>query len=175
MGKVFFLCRRTQSSLEIQPNKMDAIRQDLPPEGGYRPINFKRIPAQQLMRGRTLFAGFISLNGLAMYYYFAQARPRIIRLEVEKNSARLACLPLLCAEKDRAHLLQIRKNRDNEEKIMENIPGWEVGKWRGEKVFKTLGEEEWVDQTLTEFYGNSPSINRALRKLERQNPQRCVD
>ena len=95
------------------------------------------------------------------------------------------------------HLLQIRKNRDNEEKIMENIPGWEVivelssvycyirqsflslsfqvGKWRGEKVFKTLGEEEWVDQTLTEFYGNSPSINRALRKLERQNPQRCVD
>merc|ERR1712071_307674 len=60
------------------------------------------------------------------------------------------------SEKDRAHLLQIRKNRDNEEKIMENIPGWEVGKWRGEKVFKTLGEEEWVDQTLTEFYGNSP-------------------
>merc|ERR1712071_386601 len=77
----------------------------------------------------------------------------------------IGVLPLLCAEKDRAHLLQIRKNRDNEEKIMENIPGWEVGKWRGEKVFKTLGEEEWVDQTLTEFYGNSPSINRALRKL----------
>ena len=35
---------------------MDAIRQDLPPEGGYRPINFKRIPAQQLMRG--MFALF---------------------------------------------------------------------------------------------------------------------
>ena len=56
VSKVFFLCRRTQSSLEIQPNKMDAIRQDLPPEGGYRPINFKRIPAQQLMRG--MFALF---------------------------------------------------------------------------------------------------------------------
>merc|ERR1712071_404068 len=81
---------------------------------------------------------------------------------------------VVCRKGPSAFVANKEKPRQRK-KIMENIPGWEVGKWRGEKVFKTLGEEEWVDQTLTEFYGNSPSINRALRKLERQNPQRCVD
>lgn len=36
-----------------------------------------------------------------MYYYFAQTRPKVLRLETEKRGAFLACVPLLVAEKDR--------------------------------------------------------------------------
>jgi len=38
-----------------------AYKQDLPPKGGYAPINFKRIPAKQVK---------IKINALKKRYYF---------------------------------------------------------------------------------------------------------
>ena len=32
--------------------KARPYKQDLPPKGGYAPITFKRIPAQQIMKGK---------------------------------------------------------------------------------------------------------------------------
>ena len=32
------------------------FKQDLPPRGGYEPINFKRIPAKKIVNGRKTFA-----------------------------------------------------------------------------------------------------------------------
>jgi hypothetical protein len=38
-----------------------AFKQDLPPEGGYAPVNFKRIPA------RTIIQGNISIEGMKFH------------------------------------------------------------------------------------------------------------
>ena len=36
-----------------------AFKQDLPPKGGYAPIDFKRIPARVILGGKALIGGFI--------------------------------------------------------------------------------------------------------------------
>ena len=53
------------------------------------------------------------------------------------RSARMALFPLLIAERDREFLKQLTRNRDEEEKLMADVPGWKVGTWYGEPVFKT--------------------------------------
>jgi len=89
-----------------------------------------------------------------MYYYFAQTRPKVLRLETEKRGAFLACVPLLVAEKDRKILKQLRINREIEEETMAKVPGWEVGKLNGEKIYKTIGDDELVLPGILEFYLN---------------------
>ena len=38
---------------------------------------------------------------------------------------------------------------------MANVEGWEVGKWKGERIFKTLPEKAFVDQQLNEYFVHS--------------------
>lgn len=42
------------------------------------------------------------------------------------RSAHHAILPALIAERDREYLKQLRRNRDEEAKLMANVKGWEV-------------------------------------------------
>lgn len=50
------------------------------------------------------------------------------RQKIEMRSARIALHPLLLAERDREYLKQLRRNRDEEAKLMANVKGWEVRK-----------------------------------------------
>jgi len=50
------------------------------------------------------------------------------------------------------YLKQLRKNRDYEAEVMKNVPGWEVGKYFNEPVYKTRPENEWHDVSMNEFY-----------------------
>lgn len=56
---------------------------------------------------------------------------------MEMDESRSCIEPLLLAEQDRIVLRQYRANRDEEEKLMKDVPGWEVGTWFGEKVYKS--------------------------------------
>jgi len=56
---------------------------------------------------------------------------------METDESRSCIEPVLLAEQDRIILRQYRANRDEETKLMKDVPGWEVGTWFGEKVFKS--------------------------------------
>jgi NADH dehydrogenase (ubiquinone) 1 alpha subcomplex subunit 13 len=45
---------------------------------------------------------------------------------IESRSAKFVTMYMLMAERDRAYLKQLRKNRDEEERLMKDVPGWEV-------------------------------------------------
>jgi len=53
-------------------------------------------------------------------------------------------------------LKQLRRNRDDEAKLMANVPGWVVGTWYGEPVYKTLPPDTLVTPHISEFYAHGP-------------------
>jgi hypothetical protein len=53
-------------------------------------------------------------------------------------------------------LKQLRRNRDEEAKLMANVPGWVVGTWYGEPVYKTLPPDSLVTPHINEFYVHGP-------------------
>ena len=57
------------------------------------------------------------------------------------------------AETDRILLWQMRRNRDEENELMKDVPGWVTGTWFGENVFKSNPNlEEWIQPTPLEIY-----------------------
>ncbi|CAH1637429.1 unnamed protein product [Spodoptera littoralis] len=144
-----------------------ARKQDLPPPGGYKPIPYKRIPAKTLFSGYTMFAGYFGITAFAMYLYSLNYK-QILRDQIEMRSARMAIYPMLLAERDRAFLKQLRKNRDAEAELMKDVPGWEVGTYYGEKVYKLLPPDTLVEPIFHEYYAHSRPwewFQRAYLKL----------
>ncbi|CAL4105074.1 unnamed protein product [Meganyctiphanes norvegica] len=141
-----------------------APTQDLPPKGGYAPINFKRIPARVLLSGYQMFAGFGVMTAAASYIYYRTYKS-IRQEEIEMRSATLAIEPILTAERDREFLSQLHKNREEEAKLMQNVEGWEVGKLYGEPIYKTVKEDKFIDPIIQEFYVHGESYNFRRRAL----------
>lgn len=125
--------------------------QDLPPTGGYNPISFKRVQLKPILSARLLTIGYITLSAGATYIYYLTDK-KITREEIEMRSCRNVLLPIVMAERDREYLKQIRRNRDEEAKLMANVPGWKVGTWFGEPVYKTSKADDWIDPGINEFY-----------------------
>ena len=44
-------------------------KQDLPPKGGYAPINFKRIPARSVLNAPIIYGGLFASMGVGLYCY----------------------------------------------------------------------------------------------------------
>ncbi|XP_019615342.1 PREDICTED: NADH dehydrogenase [ubiquinone] 1 alpha subcomplex subunit 13-like [Branchiostoma belcheri] len=110
-------------------------KQDLPPKGGYGPIEYaRRLPR----RGPSGYALFALGIGVAIYGYaklFATNRRR--REDwAEEIEVQVSLLPLHKAEQDRLILRQYRANLEEEAKIMEGVEGWVVG----ESVYQN---EKW--------------------------------
>ena len=118
-----------------------AYKQDLPPKGGYAPIEFKRIPARVIMSGKVLFGGFIVYQTAMVAYLIHYRIPQTLARHREAQDFRLALTPMLLAERDRGFIKQIKANRDAEEDLMKDVEGWEVGTWYGEKVYKTCKDD----------------------------------
>ena len=91
-----------------------AYKQDMPLEGGYAPVNFKRIPARTLISGKWLFAGLVGYHIAGYTYYTLCKRPEVRAVKTEANGFRLALQPLMLAERDRMFIQQCKKNRDAE-------------------------------------------------------------
>uniref|UniRef100_A0A8C4IYP1 NADH dehydrogenase [ubiquinone] 1 alpha subcomplex subunit 13 n=1 Tax=Dromaius novaehollandiae TaxID=8790 RepID=A0A8C4IYP1_DRONO len=112
------------------------VKQDMPPPGGYGPVDYKRhLPRRGLSGGGGCSDPAVS---------------RCRRLLIEDLEARIALMPLLQAESDRRTLRLLRQNLDEEAKIMKDVPGWQVG----ESVFHT---DRWVPPTLDELYYLRPT------------------
>ena len=110
-------------------------KQDLPPKGGYAPINYKRIPAKSVLNAPLIYGGLFASMAYGVYQY-KRGMKQVFKEEIEMKSASLAITPLMLAERDREYLKQLRRNRDAEEKLMADVEGWEVGTFYGHKVYK---------------------------------------
>ncbi|CAH1374015.1 hypothetical protein MTP99_015386 [Tenebrio molitor] len=126
-------------------------KQDLPPEGGYKPINFKRVPAKQFFSGWALIGGYLGMTAGAAFLFYLNYK-KIHHTEIEQRSGRLGIFPILLAERDREYLKQLRRNRDEEAKLMENVEGWEVGTYYGEPLYKNLSKNTWIDPMMQGYY-----------------------
>ncbi|ODN01726.1 NADH dehydrogenase [ubiquinone] 1 alpha subcomplex subunit 13 [Orchesella cincta] len=131
------------------------VKQDLPPPGGYKPINYLRVPAKTYFSGVQMFVLFNVITFGAIYIWSYSAE-RMRKLRTEDRSARLALQPMLFAEKDRLYLKRMRSLRDEEEELMKGVPGWVVGTYWGEPIYHTRPENEWHDITPTEYLAHSP-------------------
>jgi NADH dehydrogenase (ubiquinone) 1 alpha subcomplex subunit 13 len=69
--------------------------------------------------------------------FFNKKKSLLCAIEMEMDESRSCIEPVLLAEQDRIVLRQYRANRDEETKLMKDVPGWEVGTWFGDKVFKS--------------------------------------
>uniref|UniRef100_A0A8D8WI04 NADH dehydrogenase [ubiquinone] 1 alpha subcomplex subunit 13 n=1 Tax=Cacopsylla melanoneura TaxID=428564 RepID=A0A8D8WI04_9HEMI len=130
------------------------IKQDLPPEGGYRKLDFKRVPAKQIWRWWSIIPAYIASTSIA-YYLWRTTRAEIWARDLENQTATLAIMPIVIAEKDRALLKNLRRIRDEETELMKNVEGWETGTLFGEKIYKTQSDDEFRLPCLNEYYVQS--------------------
>ncbi|XP_053869610.1 NADH dehydrogenase [ubiquinone] 1 alpha subcomplex subunit 13 [Malaclemys terrapin pileata] len=125
------------------------VKQDMPPPGGYGPIDYKRHLPRRGLSGYSLFA--IGIGSLLLgYYNLVKWNRERRRLQIEDLETRIALFPLLQAESDRRTLRLLRENLEEEAKIMKDVPGWKVG----ESVFHT---DRWVPPTTDELYYLKPT------------------
>lgn len=140
--------------------------QDLPPEGGYKPIYFKRVPTKSYFKGWQWIVGYLAVSTTAFTIYYHTYK-QITKWDVEMRSSKFVTLPILYAERDREYLRQCRRNRDEEAKLMANVEGWVVGTWYGEPIFHTRPKDEWINVTPYEFYAHCDEkylLERAFMK-----------
>uniref|UniRef100_A0A8C5LCQ7 NADH dehydrogenase [ubiquinone] 1 alpha subcomplex subunit 13 n=2 Tax=Jaculus jaculus TaxID=51337 RepID=A0A8C5LCQ7_JACJA len=121
------------------------VKQDMPPPGGYGPIDYKRNLPRRGLSGYSMFAigiGALLFGNWRMMKWNRERR----RLQIEDMEARIALMPLFQAEKDRRTLQMLRENLEEEAVIMKDVPDWKVG----ESVFNTT---RWVPPAIGELYG----------------------
>lgn len=87
-------------------------------------------------------------------YQTYMVRKHLVTEKFEDVDIQNALQPFLTAERDRDWLRFLKKNRDLENEIMKDVPGWKTGTWYGEPVYFTLGEK-WWDPSLVEVYAHS--------------------
>ncbi|KAK9880231.1 hypothetical protein WA026_010105 [Henosepilachna vigintioctopunctata] len=143
---------------------MDSVtkRQEMPPDGGYKTIPFKRVPARQFFSGYALIGGYLGMTAGAAYIYYLNCL-QVQKEEIELRSGRIAIEPLLKAERDREYLKQLRRNRDEEAKLMANVEGWKVGTLYGEPIFKTR-PDAFIEPKFHEYYMHTDLWSQKLRQ-----------
>ncbi|XP_020282715.1 NADH dehydrogenase [ubiquinone] 1 alpha subcomplex subunit 13 [Pseudomyrmex gracilis] len=141
--------------------------QDLPPKGGYGPIQTDRVKLRSILGAKSSIALFIAASSYGLFaYYLTFLRNR--RNQIEMRSARFAIWPALIAERDRAVLKQMRRNRDEEAELMKNVKGWEVGTYYGEPIYYLDDKDQYREPLFLEHFAHGdPAIvnRRAYRHL----------
>ena len=101
--------------------------QDLPPPGGYKPLEFtKKVPGPRLS-GLAIFA---IVGGMVAFGFskVIEGNNKRRELKAERRFVRSTLLPFLQAEEDARYLREWAHNIELERRIMSGVPGWEVGK-----------------------------------------------
>jgi NADH dehydrogenase (ubiquinone) 1 alpha subcomplex subunit 13 len=82
-----------------------------------------------------------------------------------------ACLePLVLAESDRLLLWQLRRNREEENKLMKDVPGWKTGMLFGEPIYKTNPNlDKWINPTVMDVYAHSKERDAVKAITEHNN------
>ncbi|XP_064619942.1 NADH dehydrogenase [ubiquinone] 1 alpha subcomplex subunit 13-like [Lineus longissimus] len=144
---------------------MASYRQDRAPPGGYGPIEWAKKVKPRGVSGYAMFLGFgaFSLVGGAVT---ALNKKRIRKQELELIEARISVEPLMQAEKDRLFLKQCRKNRDDENELMKDVPGWETGTLYGKPVYHNK-YNRWMEPDFYEYYAHVSPKTLYKRQYER--------
>ncbi|XP_078412249.1 NADH dehydrogenase [ubiquinone] 1 alpha subcomplex subunit 13 isoform X2 [Cetorhinus maximus] len=105
------------------------VKQDLPPPGGYGPVDYKRNLPRRGLSGYSMFGLGI---GVLLFGYW-----RLFSWNRERRTLRL-----------------LRENLEEEAKIMKDVPGWKVGesvynsdRWSTpsvEELFNLRPKEEYL-------------------------------
>ncbi|KAG7246084.1 hypothetical protein CRUP_030473, partial [Coryphaenoides rupestris] len=99
------------------------VKQDMPPPGGYGPVDYKRNLPKRGLSGYSMFGIGLGVMVFGYWRLFKWNRERR-RLQIEDFEARLALMPLLQAEHDRRTLRIMRENLEEEAILMKDVPGW---------------------------------------------------
>ncbi|KAF8476049.1 GRIM-19 [Kalaharituber pfeilii] len=102
------------------------MSQDLPPVGGYGPVQYKRNLPVRGFRPAYYILGM----GALMTYGFYEAIKAIRdqqELAREKQWSRIYLVPLLQAEQDRDLVRRHLANEEREKFLMKDVKGWEFG------------------------------------------------
>lgn len=102
------------------------VKQDGPPPGGFPSIRYARRVPSTGPAGATVFGVALMVMGYGLYKVGQGNRERRA-LKEEKKAARMAVVPALQAEEDRRYLEVEAKRREEEAKLMKDVPGWRVG------------------------------------------------
>ncbi|XP_062888618.1 NADH dehydrogenase [ubiquinone] 1 alpha subcomplex subunit 13 [Mobula hypostoma] len=124
------------------------VMQDLPPPGGYGPVDYKRNIPRRGLSGYSMFGIGVGILIFGYWRLFKWNRERR-RLQIEDLEARIAMMPLLQAEQDRRYLRLLRENLEEEAKIMKDVPGWKVG----ESVYHS---DRWFTPSVEELFNLRP-------------------
>lgn len=109
-----------------------------------------------------MIAGYLGVTAGAAFLYYLNCRLNHLQ-DLERRSSVLAVYPLLLAERDREFLKQMRKNRDEEAKLMANVEGWKVGTWYGEPIYHNVAPDTWVMPKIYEYYAHASYKDYAKR------------
>uniref|UniRef100_A0A0B6ZDC1 NADH dehydrogenase [ubiquinone] 1 alpha subcomplex subunit 13 n=1 Tax=Arion vulgaris TaxID=1028688 RepID=A0A0B6ZDC1_9EUPU len=116
---------------------MASYQQDLPPKDGFEKVEWAARKAKRLMSGRTQIGIFVVFTGCAWIHYKIW-KANLRKEQLEMHETRIAVQPFLSAERDRAYLKHVRRNRDEENELMKNVEGWKTGTLYGEPVFHNV-------------------------------------
>ncbi|KAE9555263.1 hypothetical protein FO519_001514 [Halicephalobus sp. NKZ332] len=130
------------------------FRQDMPPPGGYRKFNWSRTYPKVVWRPGLIIPLGVGCAVFGAYQGYAQKMHRQTE-KFEDTDVLNSVQPFLTAERDREWLKLLKRNRDIENELMKDVPGWKTGTWYGEPVFFTLGDK-WWDPGQMEVFAHSP-------------------
>lgn len=106
------------------------------------------------MSGYRMF-GLYAVFTAFSWYMLKNSFVRKKLIEIESNDGHNALQPLLLAERDRQYLKQLKKNREEERELMKDVPGWVVGTYYGEPLYKTISPDTHLDPVAEEFFAHA--------------------
>ncbi|KAK0521100.1 hypothetical protein OC835_006991 [Tilletia horrida] len=100
---------------------------DLPPQGGFQPVRYKRNLPTRGPGGLAIFGGVIAVCAYG-FYKVGLSNTEARELKREHAWSRIHLMPLIMAEQDRdVHRRQLASVM-REAAIMQDVPGWQAGK-----------------------------------------------
>ncbi|RCN25428.1 GRIM-19 protein [Ancylostoma caninum] len=102
------------------------FRQDMPPSGGYRKFNYGRTFPKVFWRPGVVVAAVFGATVYGSFDAIAKKKARVTE-KFEDIDITNAMQPFLTAERDRFWLKLLKKNRELEEEVMKDVPGWKTG------------------------------------------------
>ncbi|KAK6012873.1 GRIM-19 protein, partial [Ostertagia ostertagi] len=98
------------------------------PPGGYRKFNYARTFPKLVWRPGVVVVAVFGATTVGVFQ--AINKKKAITEKFEDVDINNAMEPFLTAERDRYWLKLLKKNRDLEEEIMKDVPGWKTGNLR---------------------------------------------
>lgn len=111
--------------MSVRPSTKPYV-QEMPPPGGYRPLNFERAFPERGPKGWQIWAGaaFTICYG---FYQVGRYNTDRNQQKMQERKIKYALAPVMQAEADREWCLRELIHLKKEAHIMKDVVGWKVG------------------------------------------------